>query len=274
MTEKELTIDSLKEIWASEFLPSIKNEIRAEIKSEIDRLQTEVKSLSDKFDKLESSQSSISKKYDDLLASLQETKRQLAQLQTTITSHGVEIQQLSDKNYVLGNELDEIQQYSRRDCIELVGLPRLKDEDPIKLLKEVCSAMKVQISDQDISTVHRLPDTKKVKNRMIAKLTRRDVKEQIYSNRKNLLSKTTKDIPSIAKELGNSLPPLANKIFINESLTSTRKKLFNEIYKYKKNNGFKYIWTTNGKVYLKENESSQAISFSTFDDFEYFTARE
>ena len=57
MTEKELTIDLLKEIWASEFLPSIKNEIRAEIKSEIDRLQTEVKSLSDKFDKLESSQS-------------------------------------------------------------------------------------------------------------------------------------------------------------------------------------------------------------------------
>ena len=39
---------------------------------------------------------------------------------------------------------------------------------------------------------------------------------------------------------------------INKSLTSFRKRLFGRIHNLKKENQFKFIWTVNGKILLRE----------------------
>jgi hypothetical protein len=104
---------------------------------------------------------------------------------------------------------------------------------------------------------------------MIAKLVRRDTKERIYQSRRNLIGKTTRNLPSVNSELGKSVSK-HEKIFINESLTLQRKKLFNAVYKFKKANDYKYIWTINGKIYLRENESGPVKSFTTLPGFYTF----
>ncbi|CAH3190595.1 unnamed protein product [Porites evermanni] len=53
------------------------------------------------------------------------------------------------------------------------------------------------LNENDISIAHRLPPTKKAKDRLIVKFTRREKRDQIYSKRKNLKSKRTKDLPSV-----------------------------------------------------------------------------
>ena len=50
-----------------------------------------------------------------------------------------------------------------------------------------------------ISTAHRLPNTKKVKDRIIVKFVHRDTRERIYRKRGNLAGKSTKDLPSVAR---------------------------------------------------------------------------
>ena len=84
---------------------------------------------------------------------------------------------LEDSMY--GNEIaiDDVQQYLRRDCLEVVGIPRVPQDNPIQLVQEVGSLIDVDIGVNDISTAHRLPDTKKVKNRIIVKFVRRDKRE-------------------------------------------------------------------------------------------------
>ena len=52
-----LTVESLKELWAKEFLPNIRKEIR----KEIDSLKASLLDLKKRFDEIEKSQNFISK---------------------------------------------------------------------------------------------------------------------------------------------------------------------------------------------------------------------
>ena len=74
---------------------------------------------------------------------------------------------------------------------------------------------------------------------------------------------------SIQIEVGESISR-DNKIYINESLTSYRKRLFGRIKDYKRKNNVKYLWTSNGKIMLKGNEMSATKAFTTHEEFEHF----
>lgn len=97
-------------------------------------------------------------------------------------------------------------------------------------------------------------------SRLIVKFIQRDKSEELYKHRKNLVGKNISHLPSV--EDGNG------KIFINESLTSYRKRLFGRIREYKRNNNLKYLWTSNGKIMLKVNDTSPTQAFVTHEQFE------
>ena len=60
------------------------------------------------------------------------------------------------------------------------------------------------------------------------------------------------------------------KIYINESLTAYRRRLFGKINSFKNTNKWKYLWTTNGTIHLRQTDSSQTFHFDTMEDFEEF----
>ena len=158
------------------------------------------------------------------------------------------------------NELEKSQQYLRRDCLEINGIPISSCENPNQLVKEVGLLAGVEIDDRHIAAAHKLPDSKNVKNRLIVKFIQRDKREELYKHRKNLVGKNISHLPLV--EDGNG------KIFINESLTSYRKRLFGRIREYKRNNNLKYLWTSNGKIMLKVNDTSPTQAFVTHEQFE------
>ena len=83
--------------------------------------------------------------------------------------------------------LDETQQYLRRDCLEINGVPISSYKNPNQLVKQVRSLAGVEIDDRHIAAAHRLPaDSKNVKNRLIVKFIQRGTREELYKNRKNL----------------------------------------------------------------------------------------
>ena len=97
--------------------------------------------------------------------------------------------------------MDELEQCERRDCLEITGIPVVPNDSPALLVTEMSEIMGVSLNESDISIAHRLPPTKKVKDRLIAKFTRREKRDQIYSKRKNLKSKGTKDLWSVSRNL-------------------------------------------------------------------------
>ena len=90
---------------------------------------------------------------------------------------------------------------------------------------------------------------------------------RIVKKRKHLVGKSVHQLPSIRAEIGESVSR-DNKIYINESLTSYRKRLFGRIKDYKRKNNVKYLWTSNGKIMLKVNEASATEAFTTHEEFE------
>lgn len=92
-------------------------------------------------------------------------------------------------------------------------------------------------------------------------------KREFYKKKKNLIGKKSSLLPSVQAEMGKSVFN-DNKIHIKESLTIYRKRLFGRINAFKQQHNHKFLWTTNGKILLRENETSRIVSFSTHEEFE------
>lgn len=74
---------------------------------------------------------------------------------------------MHQENYDRCVEIDEIQQYLRHDCHKKTGIEALPEENTENLAMELACAIGVELVDKDISTIHRLPATKKVKDCLI-----------------------------------------------------------------------------------------------------------
>ena len=82
-------------------------------------------------------------------------------------------------------KLDKLEQYAARDFLEISGIPIVPNDNPALLIQEASKIIKVDLEASDISIAHRLPPSKKVKDRIIVKFTRRAKRDEIYSKRKN-----------------------------------------------------------------------------------------
>lgn len=201
----------------------------------------------------------LDKKLKPIVDSIDELKSSLSQLEDSHSALKEENSKLKRQLATIHNELetlkfncDEQEQYNRRECLEIHGIPTMEKEDTNDIITKVGSLINVKIEPNDISVSHRLPtknkDRKDNIKPIIVKFTRRDVRDQLYSSRRLLKDHTIDDIGM--GRLGSS------KIFIQESLTFKKKDLFKKCLKFKKENKFKFIWTSYGTIFLRKNEHS------------------
>jgi hypothetical protein len=99
---------------------------------------------------------------------------------------------------------------------------------------------------------HRLPASTGFIAPIIAKFTRRDVRDRIMSVKKNLRHKSARDLGFTHN----------TRLYINESLTPKYRILLKEVKHYKRSHTFKYVWSRQGKIYLRKDESSPVLSFT------------
>ena len=258
--KNSLTVDEFRNMWKNERLPSIQREVKLEIET----LSASIQVLTDRCNQIEQSIQFLSDKYDTVPGILQVTKKQIAGLEVNVKEQADQISKLQEADYGKDCAIDVMQQYLRRDCIEITDIPVLPLDNPKQLVLELGSLIGVGISEDQISTAHRLPDTKKVKNRIIANFVQR---EEFYKKKKNLIGRKSSLLPSVQAEMGKSVFS-DNKIHINELLTAYRKRLFGRINSFKQQHNHKFLWTANGKILLRETETSRILSFSTHAEFE------
>jgi hypothetical protein len=214
-------------LWKEELQPTILDRIRDEIKPIRDNIQA----VKVKCDQIESSQAFLAEKYDSMLELLQCTKKQVSELDQSLKQKEKKIDELEKVLKEQDVKLDEMHQYSRRDCIEITGIPVTSNDNPKQLTVELGELMGIaNISEHHISIAHRLPSTRNVKDRLIAKFVHREMRDEFYRRRCRLAGKTSNDLPLISREYDQSTTPTRpNKIHINESLTAYRKRLFGKL---------------------------------------------
>lgn len=190
----------------------------------------------------------IKQKVENLESSLQNVIKENHSLKQETTRLSSENAKLSNLVKDLSKEPNDVQQYERRDCCEITGIPVEQNEVANNLVIRVGSLMDLKLDAEDISVSHRLPmrsepytssSRTKVTTRsvdrnidpalhhpkIIVKFVRRETKEPFFKSCKKLNGITTKDL-GLARISDN-------KIYISESLTPKNKELFKACLKYR-----------------------------------------
>ena len=204
--EGNLSAKEFRRIWKDEFLPSI----RREMKTKLLELKSSIKALTERCNAIEKSQDFVSKKYDTAIAALQSFKSQSANLDKKYSTITNSLEEKGNNKqdqslYRVECALHETQQYLRRDCLEIIGVPISSYANPNQLVKQAGSLAGVEIDDRHIAAAHKLPDSKNVKNRLIVKFIQRDKKEELYKNRKNLIGENISHCLRLKMEMERSL---------------------------------------------------------------------
>ena len=274
-----LTVKSFKELWQKEIMPEFKKDIICELKREIgkeiqlfaERFEAKLHEVRNQLKDIESSQRFISEKYDNVLEMIQTTNKELKATQNRLKESEEKVYNIEADVYNNMASVDEMQQYQRRDCLEITGIPVVLLDDPYSLVGEVCNVLNVDLDEGDISIAHRLVrTTKSTKDRIIVKFVKRSKRDEIYKQRRKLNGKTTRCLSTVNAEIEEGTISAATKIYINESLTAYRRRLFGKINAFKNANNYKFIWTTNGTIHLRQAESSPILHFTTMEHFQQF----
>ena len=159
-----------------------------------------------------------------------------------------ENQALKNQLQIATKEIDDLratcnnlEQYSRRECIEIRGIPlpskragsHSPGENTDLIVTKIAEVMGVDLEIDEISVSHRLKTSKSYHGKnakpppIIAKFVRWNTKEKFYNQRKTLYTNNI-----VAKDLGLGYES-TSKISVVESLTAKNKKLFQRVYEFK-----------------------------------------
>ena len=214
----------------------------------------------------------IDDRYDELLRQIKTSNEESKALLLENKVLKKTLQELEQKHTTLLQEINEKNQYDRRECLEIRGIPQPDDgssESTDQIVKDIGKLVDVDIMDQDISVSHRLPQRKQMScgqmprrnvgpPPIIVKFTRRNIKERLYGARRKLSESTTSDLGYFEE----------NKIYLAEILTEINRELFRACLSVKKELKFNYIWTYNGRIFLLENRESSVVHIKSKDDLD------
>lgn len=225
-------------------------EMREESKTQINKLEVE----------LGNSVEMCHARIEDLIKTIDAQSVTIKHYQENLDQLKHENAELSKKCQDFENRLDDLEQYSRINCIELNGIPEEKNEDVQRLIQKVGNSIGVNIDDTDIDACHRLgvakEDSKRTRG-IIVKFTRRSIKEQVLQKRRVKRNLNTKDIGFLDRP--------AEVIYINESLSSGRRKVLNAARLLKKEEHLQYVWVRNGRVLTRAEDGAKVVVVSTME---------
>jgi len=158
---------------------------------------------------------------------------------------------LMDKVQKLEDNLDEIEQYSRKDNLVISGIPSSyaeagstgsfeNSQSTIDKVIDICNnKLGLHVSNDEISSAHRLkPKRGSTAAPIIVRFSRSSSRDTVFHARFQL-----KDF--------NHSSGAASRIYINEDLTDHNRKLFAQARTMMKNKQLQSVWTSGCRILIK-----------------------
>ena len=151
------------------------------------------------------------------------------------------------------------EQYSRRECLEISGVPSDTSNDKLEeTVLEVFQRIEVDISAENIEACHWMKSDRAGGKKVIVKFSKRKDSDKIRKNKKKLKSV---DLKSIG---------ISNPIFINDSLCKYYKYLWSKCKKLLNGGFIQSFWITNGTLRIKLTDTSLPKNVTHLADLEEF----
>ncbi|XP_046685480.1 uncharacterized protein LOC124371197 [Homalodisca vitripennis] len=154
-----------------------------------------------------------------------------------------------------------LEQYSRKDNVEVSGLPVTQNEDVFDVVRDLGAAMGVDIQQQDISTAHRVPSYQRDRiPSLVVKFVRRATRDELIENYRQKKTAMT------ARDVNPALP--MQRIYINKHLSPDNKVFLSKLKTKCKEIGFMYAWCRDGKFFVRKCQGERYIKIDSYKDLE------
>lgn len=152
--------------------------------------------------------------------------------------------------------VNELEQYSRRLCLNISGIPESDGENTDNLVLKVATAAGVSMTSADIERSHRVgrPGSGKTRT-LVARFTAWRAREGLYSARKNLEASRC-DLP--ADVLKNT--------FISENLTKTNMAVMYAARQLRRSGKIHSVWSDNCRMKVRKERDGATNVIKTLDD--------
>lgn len=238
------------EYKANEGSLSLEDVMKA-IKDLRDEQKASMKDFNDSYELMNS-------KLDDNTSALKQNTDKMSEYIAIIDSLTSENVKLKEKVQLLERRVEDMEQYSRRNCIEIQGVPTT-DDKVIDSVKSVGQAVGMEITDSMIDACHLLG--KRLNNvgppGIIVKFVRRIDAESLLMKRRGKKLST--------RHLGLTTD---SPVYVNESLTPERRRLFAMARRVKTEKNYKWLWVKGGKILLRKTDGEPVINVKCQADLE------
>lgn len=206
------------------------------------KLEEQGKTIND----MEHSMELLAAKYDEILSTLGEQNRTINDLQKRTQELETAVREKDATILELKANVSSIEQYSRRKNVEIHGVQKKENEDLVEEVKKLAGKLRLSLpSTQDIEAAHRLPARMGKTPPILVRFAQRSMRDAWIAKRVALRDE---------------------KVFINENLTKYVKTLFWNAKNAAREKGYKFVWTRNGRVFVRQREGSAILRVETEND--------
>ena len=183
-----------------------------------------------------------------------------AAVTAAVASKDAEIKALKDEVKRVTNQLNDIEQYSRRLCVNIAGIPENSNEGAKSIVLELSTITGAHLELGDIDVAHRIGRPKPGKTRtIIARFTTLSQRQAFYNARRAL---RCAGAPPGSRLSGDILA----KTFISDNLTQQNEFLMYQARQLKKKGKVFAAWSDQGKLKVKETQGASTKIFKSVDD--------
>lgn len=226
---------------------SLLNDMRTESKAQLKKLEEDLgKSVNMCHDRI-----------GDLVKIIEDQSIKLKVHEVNFDTLKSENTQLKKRMQELECQIEDMEQYSRANCIEINGIPEEANEDLPKIISKLGAKLGVPTEETSIDACHRLrqPRETGLVRGIIVKFNQRKIKEEILQKRRVKRNFNTRDMEIMDKP--------ATPIYINESLSPARRRVFKAIRELQKEKRFRFVWIRNGKILVRPDEGGKVFVATT-----------
>lgn len=178
---------------------------------------------------------------------------------------------LKEKIDVLEKEVNYLHQKRRDKCIEIIGVPKVNDNNALNCAKKIFSdALNINITDDQIDNCF-VKKIKKIDNfhsknsymdilcvKFVSLNCKKLVMKSKYSNKDKLTSRL----------FGCNVD--VNNIYVNDSLSIFTRRLLKEAQALKKKKKIKFVWIRNGSVLIRKGDGDKVLVVNSLEDLSKF----
>lgn len=234
---------------------------KTEQESVLSRLITDVSEIKTEIKQVHKTNTEIEKTLEFVCKNYEDMKLRVENLEKQQEERHKHIEKLEDR-------VEELERNARSTCLEIRGIPEKPNEtknDLLSIIDNVQSKLKLEVERGFIRNIYRARGKPNGDRPIVMDVTTPIKKYNIFQAVKKYNHHHINDRLNTA---AIGLQGKKNPIYFSDFLTPKARRLYFLARDMAKNNGYRFCWCINGKIFMRKAEGSSAIAITSEQQLE------